>query len=259
MPFVERTRRGPVTLLTLNRPERLNSFDKPAIVELRQAAEAVAQDREARCVLLTGAGKGFCAGADLAAAQGLDQEQTRAYFAHLTLHYHAALRAFARMDKPLVAAVNGVAAGGGLGLALAGDLRLGSEAARFKAAYMTLGVSPDGGSTWTLPRIVGEAKAKEMFYLDEPVGAPDAVRLGLLTRVVEGPKLLDEGLALAARLAAGPRQAQGRLRRLLAASPTASLEEQLRAERRWTTASSTTAEFREGAAAFAAKRPPRFP
>ncbi|HVL87410.1 MAG TPA: enoyl-CoA hydratase-related protein [Candidatus Thermoplasmatota archaeon] len=244
-----------VATLTLDSAGRLNAFDVPMVSKLRERLESAAADPAARCVVLAGRGNAFCAGADLSSLP--DASAGPAAFADLTLHFHAAIEAIVRMQKPVLAAVNGVAAGGGFSLALACDLRIGSETARLKAGYLTLGVVPDGGATWTLPRLAGP-RAASILLLDEALDARAALSAGLLDRVVPVEAFTKEVESLAARLAAGPRHALGQTKRLLREGAAAAFEEQLSRERAAIVAAGRTAEFAEGLAAFREKRPPGF-
>lgn len=257
MPSVRTERRGAVLLLTLDRPGNFNAFDVPMAEELLDAVEAAAHDASVGSVVLTGAGRAFCAGGDVQAMAASAKPQE--VFLALTKRFHPIVEALATMEKPTIAAVNGIAAGGGLPLALACDLRIASTQAKFKAAYLTLGVVPDGGSTWFLPRLVGPALARSLLLLDEALDAERAFALGLVQRVVPPDQLLDEALALAQRCAALPRFAAARTKRLLAQSSTTGLHEQLADERRLNAQSAAKADLREGLAAFQGKRPPRFP
>jgi 2-(1,2-epoxy-1,2-dihydrophenyl)acetyl-CoA isomerase len=250
-------REGPVGVVTLNRPGSFNAFDVPMVEALLARLREVAEDPAVRSVVLTGAGKAFCAGGDLQAMRAAG-ENPAPVFGALTRSLHPAVELITRMAKPVVAAVNGVAAGGGVGLALACDLRVASREAKFKAAYLTLGVVPDGGITWLLPRLVGPARAREFLLLDEPIDAERAQQLGMVNRVVPGGELRAEALAWAQRLAAMPRGPLANTKALLAQTHRASLDQQLRAERRWNLASAQGQDLQEGLRAFTEKRPPKF-
>lgn len=249
-------RRGPVAWLTLNRPPG-NAIDVPLARALMEAANACDEDRAVRCVVLTGQGRMFCAGGDVAgfAAAG---DAMPALTKELTAYLHTALSRLARMDKPLVTAINGPVAGGGLGLALLGDVALAARSAHFTMAYTALGLTPDGGSTWLLPRLVGLRRAQEMALLNTRLDAEQAAAWGLISRVVEDAALPAEADALARRLAAGPTAALGRTRALLASSLGAGFETQMEMEARAIADTSRGADAREGVRAFMEKRPPRF-
>ena len=244
---------GGVLTLTLNRPDAGNAVDLELARALMLAAIECDEDRAIRCVVLTGAGRLFCAGGDIAdfAAAG---ERTSALIKELTAYLHSAIARFARMEKPLITAVNGAAAGAGFSLAILGDIALASTAASFNLAYAGIGLSPDGGATWLLPRLIGLRRAQELMLTGERLSAAQAAALGLVTRTVEAAELAGEAAKLALRLAAGPMQALGRTRGLLLSSFCTSLETQMENEARAIAACAGGAEAREGLAAFLAKR-----
>lgn len=246
-----------VATLTLNRPEQGNTIDMALAEDLRAAAQAVAADPAVRCVLLTGTGRMFCAGGDIGAFAGAG-DAASAFIRKLADTLHEAVLVLAEMDKPLVAAVNGPAAGAGLSLAAAADIVIASEAAHFTAAYTAIGLTPDGGMSWLLPRLVGLRTAQEMILTNRRVSAADALALGLVTRVVPADELAGEAHKLAEGLADGPVGAFGSVRRLLAASSTTSLAEQLDSEAASIAAAAGGGEGREGVAAFLARRKPVF-
>jgi 2-(1,2-epoxy-1,2-dihydrophenyl)acetyl-CoA isomerase len=249
-------RDGAVARITLNRPEVGNALDLPTARALMEAVIACDEDDAVRCVLLTGAGRLFCVGGDVAAfAQAGDQ--LPAFLKEITVYVHAAVARLMRMDKPVVTAVNGAAAGAGVGLAILGDIALAAPRAQFALAYGALGLSPDGGSTWLLPRLVGLRRAQELCLRNRRVTAEDAAVMGLVTRVVEGD-LMDEAMAVARDMARSATPALGVTRRLLLDSATASLEAQLDAESRGIASLARTAEGKEGVAAFLEKRAPDF-
>lgn len=253
------SREGPVALVTLCRPDRFNAFDLATIQALEKTVEAALADEGVRALVLTGEGRAFCAGGDVAemAAKG---DAASGHFLDLTAAHHPLVELLVSGRKPVVTAVNGVAAGGGVGLALAGDYRVGGASARFRSAYFKLGVSPDGGATFLLPRLVGMAAAQRFLYRDETVGAEEARALGLLHEVVPDAELRARALQVATELAGLPLGAFARTKALLASSVggAGSLRDQLDAERHLIAESATTAEFREGARAFSEKRAPRF-
>ncbi|HEX2021098.1 MAG TPA: enoyl-CoA hydratase-related protein [Candidatus Thermoplasmatota archaeon] len=257
MPDVETRREGGVAVLTLNRPSVLNAFTLATIRELRaRLAEAVA-DPAVGAVVLTGAGRGFCAGGDVAEMEA-NVARAERHFLDLTADHHAVVRLLVEGPKPVVCAVNGVAAGGGFGLALCGDLRIAGASARFKPSYFKLGVAPDGGSTWLLPRLVGFARAQELLFHDRVVGAPEALALGLVHEVVPDDRLMPRALEEAQALARGPSFALAAAKRLMAATTSSDVFAQLALERRLNSASGATPEFAEGARAFREKREPDF-
>ena len=243
-----------VRTLTLNRPEVLNGLTDDLLDELAHALGEAAADPEVRAVIITGAGRGFCSGQDLksAGAEGtIDVEK------HLREHYLPAIRAVREIEKPVIAAVNGVAAGAGLSLALAADFRIAAGSASFVQAFVRIGLVPDAGSTWFLPRIVGLAKATEMMMLGESLDSDEALRIGLIHRIVPNGDLLQVAGDFAARLARGPRSV-GMIKRLLNHSFENGLEDQFALEERAQAEAVTTADFMEGVTAFLQKRPATF-
>jgi 2-(1,2-epoxy-1,2-dihydrophenyl)acetyl-CoA isomerase len=248
---------GSVARITLDRPDAANAIDLPLARELMQAAIRCDEDAGIRAVLLTGTGKLFCAGGDLKsfAARG---DALPAALKELTVYLHAATSRFARMRAPLVVAVNGTAAGAGLSLAVSGDLVLAAESAKFTMAYTAAGVSPDGGSTWYLPRLIGLRRTQELMLTNRLLSAAEALAWGLVTRVVPDTELAAEAAALAARLAEGPTRAFGAVKSLLAGSFDGGLETQMELEARGIAACAGSADGREGIQAFLAKRAAKF-
>jgi 2-(1,2-epoxy-1,2-dihydrophenyl)acetyl-CoA isomerase len=256
-PPVLLERRGAVGWITLNRPEAGNALDLAATAALFQAAIACDEDATLRCVVLTGAGRMFCAGGDIREfAAHADHLGTT--IKQLTLHLHGAVSRLARMAKPLITCINGPAAGAGLALALLGDIALAAASAKFAAGYPGIGLSPDGGATWLLPRVVGLRRAQEILLLNAPLGAEQAAAIGLVTRVVADAGLLAETESLALKLAAGPTGALGRTRALLLSSAETGLDQQMALEAHAVAASGTGSDGREGIAAFLEKRQPAF-
>jgi 2-(1,2-epoxy-1,2-dihydrophenyl)acetyl-CoA isomerase len=253
-PIVLEIRNG-AAWLTLNRPQAGNAIDLPMAQALLRAAIACDNDHAVRCVVVTGAGRMFCAGGDIAAFQAAG-DRADAFLSELAGTMTLALSRLARMEKPLLVLVNGPAAGAGLSIALAGDIVLATSSAHFASAYTGIGLVPDCGLTWWLPRVVGLRRAQEMIVTNRRVDAQEAERIGLVTRVVED--LEGEGRETAARLTASPRRAIGATRQLLLGSFSASLETQCELEGRAIAAAGVGAEGREGVAAFLAKRRPDF-
>jgi 2-(1,2-epoxy-1,2-dihydrophenyl)acetyl-CoA isomerase len=250
-------RHGAVARIVLNRPALGNAIDIPMARALMEAAIACDEDDAVRCVLLTGAGRLFCAGGDVAAF-GNAGDQLPALLKEITAYVHAAVSRLLRMNKPVVTAINGPAAGAGIGLALLGDIALADPTAHFTLAYTGIGMSPDGGATWLLPRLIGLRRAQELSLRNRRVKADEAAAIGLVTRVTAEGALAGEALALAEELACSATSALGATRRLLLDGATASLEAQLEAESRAIAGQARTPEGKEGIAAFIGKRPPHF-
>jgi 2-(1,2-epoxy-1,2-dihydrophenyl)acetyl-CoA isomerase len=254
--LVERTADG-VVRLTLNRPGAGNALTLPMARSLMEAVIACDEDPEVRCILLTGAGRLFCAGGDVAAFAEAGV-RLPAFLKEITAYVHAAVVRLARTPKPVVVAVNGPVAGGGVGLALIGDIVLAAASSHFTLAYTGIGLSPDAGAAWLLPRLIGLRRAQELCLLNPRVDASEAARIGLVTRVVEDADLKSEAEALAATLAGGATAALGATRRLLLDASVLSLETHLDAEARSIAALSRTPDGREGVAAFLERRKPSF-
>lgn len=246
-----------VATLTLNRPEAGNTIDLPLAHALLQAALQCDNDAAIRCVVLTGAGKLFCGGGDISAFAGAG-EQVASFLSELAGTLHMAITRLMRMRKPLLVLVNGPAAGAGLSLALSGDIVLAARSAHFSTAYSAVGLSPDGGMSWLLPRLVGMRKAQEMILTNCRVASEEAAAIGLVTRIVDDADLASEGAKQSATLAASATSALGAARALLLESFGGSLEGQLEREVRSIAAAGASAECREGVAAFLARRKPDF-
>lgn len=246
---------GPVATLTLDRPEALNALTVPVKVALRDALEALSSDRSVRVVILTGAGRAFCAGQDLAEREGPDAAPLEV---EVRERYNPIIRAIRSMGQPVIAAVNGVAAGAGASLAIACDLRIAAEDARFVLAFGRIGLVPDSGATWFLPRLVGPAKAAELALVGEAVDAAEALRIGLVSKVVPGDQLRDEVRSVATRLAEAAPLALALTKEALQRSATIDLDEALEGEAKLQGIAGSSADHAEGLAAFREKRPPRF-
>jgi 2-(1,2-epoxy-1,2-dihydrophenyl)acetyl-CoA isomerase len=246
---------GPVATLTLDRPGALNALTVPVKVALREALESIAGDRAVRAVILTGAGRAFCAGQDLAER---DEPDAAPLDVEVRERYNPIIRALRSMGQPVIAAVNGVAAGAGASLAFASDLRIAAEEARFVLAFGRIGLVPDSGATWFLPRLVGPAKAAELALVGDAVDAAEALRLGLVSRVVPGDQLMTEARALADRLAEGAPLALSLTKGALERSLTVDLDEALEGEAKLQGIAGASADHDEGLAAFREKRQPRF-
>jgi 2-(1,2-epoxy-1,2-dihydrophenyl)acetyl-CoA isomerase len=250
-------REGAVARVTLNRPGAANAIDLSLARELLLTAIACDEDDSIRCVLLTGTGRFFCAGGDVRSFVAAGAS-IAPLLKEMTACFHMAVVRFAHMNKPLLTAVNGIAAGAGFSLALLGDLVLCARNAQFTSAYSALGLSSDGGLSWLLPRLVGLRRAQELMFTNRTLSAEEALSLGLITRIAESESVSEEALRLAQELASGPTGAYGKLRNLLLRSSASSLESQLEEESRALAEASRTAHGREGVAAFIAKRKPDF-
>lgn len=252
-------RDGPVTLLRMNNPGKLNALSPLLTSELIEALEEAGSDRTVRAVVLTGEGRGFCAGADLGTLEGPYRRGERpSLSAFLREGYNRLIPAVAGSPQPVVAAVNGVAAGAGVSLALACDLRVASEEASFTAAFSRIGLVPDSGACYFLPRVLGRARALEFALLSERVDAHAALAMGLVNRVVPAERLLEEATALARRLAELPTVALALTRRLFDEAATLPLQETLEREARAQDQAAATRDHLEGVLAFLEKRPPSF-
>jgi 2-(1,2-epoxy-1,2-dihydrophenyl)acetyl-CoA isomerase len=251
------SRDGAVAIITLNRPDQFNAIDPALARALVEAAIDVDQDEGVRCVLLTGAGRMFCAGGDIGLMQSAGDRAGQA-LSDLAGTLHMATSRLARMNKPLLCAVNGPAAGAGLGMAVMGDIVIAGASAHFTPGYPGIGLTPDGGATWLLPRLIGLRRTQEMLLTNQRIGAEEAARIGLVTRTVPDEMLVEEAIATAHRLAAAATGAIGTVRAQLLASYGAGLEAQLEAEARGIAAAAAGSDGREGVAAFLQKRRPEF-
>ncbi len=247
-----------VARVVMNRPEARNALDLALARALREAMEDVAADDEIRAVILAGNGPTFSAGGDIKMMAEAGSEGREALLLDVTRHFHAAVAAIAQMGKPVIAAVRGGAGGGGLSLMIACDLAIVDEKAKIVVAFNALGLTPDGGSTWHLPRLVGMKKAMELAFSNEIVDGKRAVELGLANRAVESGKVDETALALATTLAQGPTRALGKTKELFRGSSQRSLPEALSVESETISALSAEADGGEGIDAFIEKRPPRF-
>ncbi|MCM6777035.1 enoyl-CoA hydratase-related protein [Nocardia sp. CDC159] len=250
-------RTGAVARLTLDRPTAANGLDATMGRELAHIASLCADDPTLKVVTLTGAGKFFSAGGDLK-AMAAAESGSGAYVKELAEDLHQALSSFARMDALLLVAVNGTAAGAGFSLAIAGDLVVAAESASFTMAYTRAGLSPDGGASYYLPRLIGLRRAQELMLTNRTLAAAEALDWGLLHRVVPDAELATTIDGLAARFAAGPRHANANVKKLLLVSSSHNLEEQLAREAAFISALADSEDGREGISAFVAKRAPSF-
>jgi 2-(1,2-epoxy-1,2-dihydrophenyl)acetyl-CoA isomerase len=242
-----------VATITIARPDRLNALSGQTVDELRSAVEEAGRSG-ARCLLLTGEGRGFSSGADLATGGGLPDDVG----ASLEKHFNPLLEALFELPIPVVAAVNGPCAGAGCSLALAADIVVAARSAYFLQAFVNIGLIPDAGATWLLPRLAGRARAMEMMMLGERVPAEQAREWGLISRVVDDEELASEGMKLAARLAQGPTVALGLIRKLAREAGHVPLRDALAAERVAQREAGRSEDFKAGVAAFLQKIQPRF-
>ncbi|MCC7483365.1 MAG: enoyl-CoA hydratase/isomerase family protein [Burkholderiales bacterium] len=248
---------GGVATITFNRPRVLNALDAAMIRALRAACEAIERDATARAVLVRGAGPGFLAGGDVGCLRA-NIERAPAFVRELAGELHEALLALRRAAKPVVAGVHGAVAGAGLSVMAAADLAIAADDACFTLAYGAIGASPDGGATWTLPRIVGERRALELMLLGDAIDARAALALGLVNRVVAAAELGAECERVARRLARGPTRAFAETKRLVHEGAARTLEDQLHAEVNAFARCAATVDFAEGVSAFVEKRSPEF-
>src|SRR5712691_8582146 len=241
-------------LITLNRPERLNALTVEMAEALSAAFDAAEADESCRALLITGAGRAFCAGQDLTAIVGI----APAEIGHLLDHYNPLIGKLRALPMPVVCAVNGVAAGAGANLALACDIVLAGEGASFVQAFARIGLIPDCGGTWFLPRLVGIARARVLAMLAEPLPATTAAQWGMIWQVVEDDQLMEEAQALATRLAGAATQGLALAKRALDAAETNDLDRQLDLERDLQAEAGASPDHAEGVRAFLEKRPPVF-
>lgn len=247
-------REANIAWISLNRPDVLNAMTDAMKRELLDAFKRADKDPAVRAVVLTGSGRGFCSGQDLA-----DASKSQASLGdNLRTLYNPLILQMRGMNKPIIGAVNGVAAGAGMSLALACDLRLCADNASFIEVFVRIGLVPDAGSTWLLPRLVGLAKAFELAALGDKVDAAEALRLGLVNRVFPADQLEAEALALASRLAQAPTKAIGLMKRAFERAYDHDLADQLEYEAHMQEIAGRTADFKEGVSAFSSKRPPAF-
>ena len=254
---VLRETHGAVAVIRLNRPDRLNAVDAEMIEAIRTAFRGVREDAAIRSAVLIGNGRCFMAGADLSVFHR-DLATASQVAAGLIDGFHGMLREMRAMPKPVIAAVAGNVAGGGVGLALACDLAVMADDARLISGYSKLGTSPDAGTTWSLTRAVGARRALELMCLNTPVSAQEALALGLVNRLVPAAQLAAQAIEMAQRLAESAPMAMARIKSLVEAAVTADFDSQLDRERESFIACAGTDGFREGVTAFFERRPPNF-
>lgn len=250
--FIELGLDGGVAWITLNRPDKLNAFTAAMHMELQEILSRVQIADDVRCLVISGNGRGFCAGQDLG---DLDMS---ALGNVVEDHYNPLIRTLTTLNKPVIASVNGVAAGAGANMALACDIVLAARSAKFIQSFNQLGLVPDGGGTWTLPRLIGLAKATAITLTGEPIVAETAEQWGMIYKAVDDEQLQATTAELAHRLAASPTTGLAFTKQLLRLSMTRTMDEQLDLERDYQQAASQTTDFSEGVEAFLAKRPPEF-
>lgn len=258
MALVEKEQTEAVLTLRLNRPEKLNSITAPLATLLLAELDAAAADSAVRVVVITGNGRGFCAGQDLAEVTTRGDDGQLPDFGAVVDRYNSIVLKITGMAKPVVAAVNGVAAGAGANIALACDFVVALESAPFVQSFVQIGLIPDSGGTFTLPRIVGNAKAKELMMLGEKLSAMEAQRLGLIYRAVVEADFLPTVTTLANKLASLPTRSIGLIKQALNRSAASTLEAQLELERALQIEAAATADYHEGVEAFLTKRSPHY-
>lgn len=244
-----------VAFITMNRPDKLNSFNRPMALQLQAILDECASDENIRAIYLTGAGKGFCAGQDL--AEVVDPEGPGMQRI-LSEHYNPIVQRLREIQKPVVAAVNGVAAGAGANIAFACDIVVSKSSASFIQAFSKIGLIPDSGGTFTLPRLIGFQRASALMMLGDKVSATEALQMGMLYKVFEDEVFETESKKLAVQLATMPTKALGYIKQALNASATNTIQSQLALEDDLQQKAAATADFKEGVDAFLAKRAPQY-
>jgi len=252
------SRNAGVMYVTLNRPDKLNAFNPEMHELLREALEEARDKPDVRAVVLTGSGRGFCAGQDLAARTRSADTAPIDLSVSLGSNYNPLVRRLRALPKPIVCAVNGVAAGAGANIALACDIVLAARSASFVQSFSKLGLVPDSGGTYFLPRLVGSARAMGLALLGERLSAEDAERWGLIWKAVDDDRLVEEATRIAQTLAAGPTKGYGLIKKAMQASAGNSLDSQLDLERDLQREAGFSEDYREGVAAFMQKRKPQF-
>lgn len=245
-----------VLKITLNRPEKLNALTDAMLQELQHAFAIAAADHAVRSVILIGAGKGFCPGQDLDNAREMGKGDQPGYGEHIRRNYNPLILAMTRLPKPIIAAINGVAAGSGMSLAMACDWRIASDKASFLQAFVNIGLVPDSGSTWFLPRLIGRQRAVDLMLSGRKVSAAEALEWGLVNQVVPPERLLEEATKVATRYAAAATFAIGHIKHNLDYAQSRSLEETLAVEAASQAECGASADHKEGMQAFQEKRVP---
>jgi len=251
-------RKGAIAIVTLNRPEVLNALSPEMASSLRQITYELEMDKSVRCVVLKGAGKGFMAGGDVAGFHDELDKNLQVHVGNMLDDYHCAVRAIVRMDKPVIGSLHGAVAGAGMSLALTLDLAIAADNLMMTLAYAKLGTSPDGGSTYFLPRIVGRRKAMEIAMLSDRFNAEDAKDMGLVNKVVPADDLDAAVMDWAEKLSSGPSFAYGWTKKLIDQSFNSDIDKQLEAERDGIVSCAGSADMQEGIRAFVEKRRAEF-
>jgi 2-(1,2-epoxy-1,2-dihydrophenyl)acetyl-CoA isomerase len=244
-----------VAVLTMNRPEKFNSFNREMALALQKALDINSRTPEVRCIVLTAQGKAFCAGQDLGEAMDPNGPGITKI---VNEHYNPLITRLRSVPVPVICAVNGVAAGAGANIALAGDIVVAARSASFIQAFSKIGLVPDSGGTWTLPRLIGYQRASALMMLGDKLSADDAWQMGMLYKVYDDAQFMDEVMKLAVRVAAMPTRALILTRDLLKSSASNTLEEQLKLEGVYQTEAASTADYTEGVNAFLEKRQAAF-
>jgi 2-(1,2-epoxy-1,2-dihydrophenyl)acetyl-CoA isomerase len=247
-----------VAVLTLDRPKSLNSFNSQMHEEVRGALKRVSKEPEIRCLLITGSGRGFCAGQDLGDRSVAPGDDAPDLGKSIEDNYNPLIRTLMNLKMPVICAVNGVAAGAGANIALACDIVIAARSAKFIQAFCKIGLIPDSGGTWNLPRAVGMARAKGLALLGDKLSAEQAENWGMIWRCVDDDQLMDQCMDLARHLASQPTMGLAYIKRALHASASNSLDDQLDMERDLQRLAGRSDDYREGVAAFLAKRTPEF-
>tara|TARA_Y100001968_G_scaffold271583_1_gene263305 strand:- start:134 stop:904 length:771 start_codon:yes stop_codon:yes gene_type:complete len=253
--MIEFNKLGSIGKITLNRPEKFNSFVKEMALSLQNILTDIEIDASIRCILLTGAGKAFCAGQDLKEATSSDGLKIEKI---VNEHYNPIIRKIREIKKPVVAAVNGVAAGAGANIALACDIVIAAKSARFIQAFSKIGLIPDSGGTYFLPRLIGLPKATALMMTGEPISAEKAEQIGMIYSAVNDKEFETKSFILAKQLASMPTKGLGYIKDLLNQSLQATLEDQLHLEQKYQGKAANTADHKEGVNAFLEKRKPQF-
>jgi 2-(1,2-epoxy-1,2-dihydrophenyl)acetyl-CoA isomerase len=250
---------GDILTIIMNRPDKLNALNDTMLHELADAFKQAERDKAVRSIVLTGAGRGFCPGADLARAQKAVDDSANGYFRkHLQETYNPLIMRMRQLPKPIIAAVNGVAAGAGMSLAMACDIRIATESATFLQAFVKIGLVPDSGSTWMLPRLIGLTRAMDMMLTGRKITAHEALEWGLVNQITEDAQLMEVVGALATEFASAPTAAIGYIKRASYYALAHDLEQALDYEAHMQEIAGKTADHREGVTAFLEKRAPTF-